>query len=616
MLSQKLIVWYAGAILFGALVAWTTVSIFRRCAPTGTTRQYWADVGKDIHGLLYGDEGNFWSHYVNLIRQTGKYVGQQLLAVVIAFAPLVVAFYLLGPWVFSLWDGDADPTVVPENAGILLKTPSQLDGVDITEMKLTLSDGIVVNIPAGAGSVAVCEPGRFACFVLQGFGFTAITVQANPSASRDVIVIRTAHDDWNPLWPYLSDPEFLFFLTLSLSSIVFFARKQKSKKQGTQEYAINLVDYVLTLVATRNMNFMRRLGDLETRLYAKRLKTIPISKPIFITGLARAGTTILLEKLSAGKGIATHRYRDFPFIMTPILWNKFLRLFGAKQTASERPHQDKIKITRDSPDAFEEPIWQHYFPHLHDATRQHVLDSETENETFAAFYRQHIQKIMLLRKGSRYLSKGNYNLTRIEYIGKIFPNAVFLIPIRHPLTHVESLVRQHELFKKYAETDPKIPNYLRAVGHYEFGPQRSPIHVTDDGANEIEMAWEKGNESLGYAVQWREVYEYIADIFNRNPELASRLRIVRFEDLCSNPSAKFAQVLDFIGMGADLSADQAAEGIEASSHNCNMSHDIRSQCWQVVENVAVRFGYSNSLDEISAFSGIPASRRDNTPHAR
>lgn len=597
-----------GAVVLGGIIAFVTVTIFRRFAPSGTTREYWTGVSKDIHGLLYGDEDNFWSHYVNIIRQTGKYVGRQLLALVLAFAPLVIAFFVIGPWIFTQWDRGAELTVIPHQAGSLASTRGQSDGSEIEKLTLTLSDGTAVDIPANAGSVAVCEPGRFSCIVLQGFGFTAVTVDTLGPPDLSLVIIRTAHNDWNPLWPYLSDPEFLFFLSLTLGSIVFFARKEKSIESKPQEYAINLVDYVLTLVATGNMRLMRKLGDLETRLYAKKLTGFPISKPVFIAGLARSGTTILLEKLATAEGFATHRYRDFPFIMTPIIWNKFLRFFGAKQAPSERPHQDKIKITRDSPDAFEEPIWHHFFPHLHEPSRTHILDSDTDSEEFATFYQQHIQKIMLLRKGSRYLSKGNYNLSRIEYIANLYPDAVFLVPIRHPFTHVESLVRQHELFKKYADTDPKIPNYLRAVGHYEFGPQRSPIHMTDGGAQEIEAAWADGDDLLGYAIQWREIYGYVADLIDGNPLLAKRMCLVRFEDLCKDAKTEFRRILDFVSLDSGKLADELAEGIEPSSHRCKMSPELRDQCWQSVEDVASLYGYTSSLEVQSEFSGVPLRR--------
>jgi hypothetical protein len=602
---QDLAIWYASASVLGGVFAFLTVTIFRRLTPTGTTRAYWKGVGKAIHGLLYDEEDRFWSHYGSIIRQTAIYVGQQLLGVVLAFAPLVVAFYLFSPWIFAQWDRNASMTVIPQHAGALTIIMSESDPDGIDQRTLTLQNGTPISLPPKSGSVVLCPPRHFACVLLQGFGFTALTVESLQAADLDLVIVRSEHGDWNPLWPYLSDPEFLFFLSLILGSIFLFTRKEKTIAPTSSEYGISLIDYVLTLLATRNMRLINKLGDWETKIYANRIAKFSIIKPVFIAGLARSGTTILLEKIASVNGVATHQYRDFPFIMTPIVWNRFLRFFGTEQTPSERPHKDKIKITRDSPDAFEEPIWQYFFPFLHEASQQHILDSRTKNDDFIRFYRQHIQKILLVRNGSRYLSKGNYNLPRVEYISTIFPDAAFLIPIRHPLTHIESLVRQHKLFTQYAYKDPKVPDYLRAVGHYEFGPQRLPICLTDRGTEEIDAAWAGGDDLLGYAIQWRDVYEFVADMFNRNTELRKRLRIVRFEDLCANPRMEFQGILKFINLGLDVSIDQLANGIEASAHCCNMSPGNRDLCWQIVERTASMYGYSKKPREIANFSGFP-----------
>ena len=43
----------------------------------------------------------------------------------------------------------------------------------------------------------------------------------------------------------------------------------------------------------------------------------------------------------------------------------FRSLFGRRGDAVQRPHQDGIRITTQSPEAFEEPIWQLFIPHAH-----------------------------------------------------------------------------------------------------------------------------------------------------------------------------------------------------------------------------------------------------------
>ena len=213
---------------------------------------------------------------------------------------------------------------------------------------------------------------------------------------------------------------------------------------------IGPTDYALVRLARLGWPILKSLGNLETRQLRSKLDAITIQKPVFLAGLARSGTTILLQELTNTDVFATHRYRDFPFLTVPYVWNQFLDRQAMKQVAIERPHQDRIRITVDSPEAFEEPLWQQFFPHVHSPRRIHRLDANTHNKEFEQFFRDHLRKIILIRGRQRYLSKGNYNVTRLEFLSKIFPDARFVIPIRHPLDQVASLVRQHHLFTRYA----------------------------------------------------------------------------------------------------------------------------------------------------------------------
>ena len=93
-----------------------------------------------------------------------------------------------------------------------------------------------------------------------------------------------------------------------------------------------------------------KLGSLETHLVESALADIRIDRPIYVTGLARSGTTILLETLARHPHVATHRYRDFPMLFTPYAWNRWLELVPRKEEApAERSHGDGIVVTAESP---------------------------------------------------------------------------------------------------------------------------------------------------------------------------------------------------------------------------------------------------------------------------
>ena len=300
---------------------------------------------------------------------------------------------------------------------------------------------------------------------------------------------------------------------------------------------------------------MQWLSDWETRWLASELASVRIDRPIFVTGLARSGTTLLLELLASVECVATHRYRDFPLLFTPYFWNRYLDWLPVQQEPVERAHLDGIRITRESPEAMEEPLWQAYFSHLHSATSLHRLTESDRHAVFDRFYLDHLRKLLLIRQGNRYIAKGNYHIPRIEYLASLLPDARFIIPVRHPLTHIRSLVLQHQLFCNYAATDPRVPRYLEAAGHFEFGPQRVPIRLDATQGDRILDAWSRDDSWLGYSIQWAEVYRFVESLRNTNKQLAARILIVRYEDLCNQPDTTLRRIIDF----AELETNAATQ---------------------------------------------------------
>ena len=70
---------------------------------------------------------------------------------------------------------------------------------------------------------------------------------------------------------------------------------------------------------------------------------------IFVSGLARSGTTILLNALYESDEFASLTYRDMPFVLAPNLWSK-LSNGKEKNNKVERAHGDGIKVSTESPD--------------------------------------------------------------------------------------------------------------------------------------------------------------------------------------------------------------------------------------------------------------------------
>ena len=181
---------------------------------------------------------------------------------------------------------------------------------------------------------------------------------------------------------------------------------------------------------------------------------------VFVSSLARSGTTILLNALYESDEFASLSYQDMPFILAPNLWSKLS--FNKKDIdLVERAHGDGIKVSTKSPEAFEEVFWMTF-----------AEDDKYTKEKF----KKYVQLINYRYDKKRYLSKNNQNIRRIELISKIFPHSKILVSFRNPIQHSYSLLSQHKRFITDSKKDNFISNYMKWIGHTEFGPNYIPIY--------------------------------------------------------------------------------------------------------------------------------------------
>ena len=305
----------------------------------------------------------------------------------------------------------------------------------------------------------------------------------------------------------------------------------------------------------RHPQFWIRLGNLESRFLKDDLAGVRIDRPIYIAGLARSGSTFLLEALASHNDTVTHRYKDFPPVFTPYWWNRFLGFMPDKEARpAERAHKDGIVITEDSPEAFEEALWMAFFPRLHDPETSAMLGRAHSNPTFETFYKDHIRKLLSVRDGKRYLSKGNYNLTRLAYLQECFPDARFVLPIRAPAWHIASLIKQHRLFVGGLDGNRRAIDHMRRVGHFEFGPDRRPINAGDDKTiATICDLWQNGDEVEGQARYWAHLHGKVADQLEADDQLRDAVLVVSYENLCADPAAWIERLFDHCRLSIDES---------------------------------------------------------------
>jgi hypothetical protein len=294
----------------------------------------------------------------------------------------------------------------------------------------------------------------------------------------------------------------------------------------------------------RNPTACIRLANLETRSLGAAFENVSLTAPIFVCGLARAGTTLLHEVIASHPSVATQRMKDYPLVFMPY-WSRRATASLRPAPPRERAHRDGVMITIESPDALEEMLWMAFFPRCHDPSASNVLGGDVRCPAFESFYSAHIRKLLLAEGAARYSAKANYHVARLAYLVRLFPDARFLIAVRSPQRHIGSLMRQHQWFSEGHQRYPKALAFMQRTGHFEFGLDRRPMHLGDASRTaQIIDDWAAGREVLGWARYWDMVYSHLDALLDSDAQVRAASLVVRFETLCESPAETLQAVLE------------------------------------------------------------------------
>ena len=339
------------------------------------------------------------------------------------------------------------------------------------------------------------------------------------------------------------------------------------------------------------------LNRLESSWMQNRTDRQEIISPIYVTGLARSGTTVVLEMLNQHRDLASHRYLHMVVPYAPHWFQKLAENVPIMTTPSERLHKDGLFVNKNSPEAVEEIFWQRYFDNALDESLSNVLPESTSNPKFEQFYRTNIKKLLLDRKAKRYLAKNNYNVTRMEYLLYLFPEAKFVLMIRNPFDHIASLAKQDQIFKEMESNDPRLLEWTKLIGHREFGSAKVCINVDNyNRINDVRERWNgKDTYVEGWAIYWSSIYEYVHKVLSHNPDVKKAALVVRYEDLCDSPS----EIIDKIMAHTNIDSESFKS---VKQHYCNTlrrptyykttySEKEQEQIIAATGEIATKFGY-------------------------
>ena len=216
--------------------------------------------------------------------------------------------------------------------------------------------------------------------------------------------------------------------------------------------------------------------DIEQVVLRPDISSVVGRKHVFIAGLARSGTTLLMRRFYASGRFFSLTYRDMPFVLMPSLWRKVSAFARQRPQRQERAHGDGIFIDHDSPEALEEVFWRTFTGHEY--IRSDKLIPVTPDDEVIARFRAYVASILSQAVDGRevcYLSKNNNNILRLPSLRKAFPGALIIVPYRDPLQQAMSLLCQHQRFLRDEKMDTFTSRYMRWLGHHEFGADHRPF---------------------------------------------------------------------------------------------------------------------------------------------
>ncbi|MFX0126401.1 MAG: sulfotransferase, partial [Candidatus Hodarchaeota archaeon] len=176
--------------------------------------------------------------------------------------------------------------------------------------------------------------------------------------------------------------------------------------------------------------------------------------------------------------------------------------------------------------------------------------------------------LLINQNATRYLAKNNYNVARMEYIQKLFPDVKFICIIRDPFNHIASLAKQDRVLKEVELENSLLLDWTKIIGHREFGSARVCINLDNlNTIQRIRLLWNQKNTYIeGWAVYWDEVYSYILKKLRTNPKLAKASLIIRYEDLCKSPEEIIDKILEHIEVNPNSFK-------ETKKHYCRKLHE-------------------------------------------
>ena len=348
-------------------------------------------------------------------------------------------------------------------------------------------------------------------------------------------------------------------LALSAGSTVGFLIPVKKKiTEGYSE-----LSQLLHRMALNNYAVAYKLFKVEAKKLPK--KGIQIkSQFVIVSGLARSGTTSLMNRLLENNVFASLDYSNMPFLTAPNLWKRFYDPKGSEK--KERSHKDGIMIGLESNEALEEYFFKvlghdHYIGD--DSLKKYAL-AEAQYEDYLRY-----QAVVRNKEQATYLAKNNNFILRYESIRKLNPDFLAIFMFRDPLSHAASLLEKHKDYTAMQAEDPFVLEYMNWLGHHEFGQHQKPFQFTAESNQ-----FSDDKLSLDYWLEiWINYYSYLLTLERKN------VIFVDYELYCSNPKA----VLE--GIYRKLEEKVQVKEVEAYNNKRKVNYQYKEELKEKADSI-------------------------------
>ncbi len=319
-------------------------------------------------------------------------------------------------------------------------------------------------------------------------------------------------------------------IALSIGATLPFIIPFKKSKSGYTELGMLLHRMVLN-------NY-----HIGLKLFRREVKNrqIPLrSDFLIVSGLARAGTTSLMDQIAQIEGFRSLNYANMPFLLSPNTWARFHKPKNGQ--TKERSHKDGIQIGLQSNEALEEYFWKALSNDSYIGSyflEEYGLKAE-EAEDYLRY-----QSLIRQSESDIYLAKNNNFLLRYESLRLLNPKFKMVILFREPLLHAASLLEKHKQYQKLQEEDPFVKEYMDWLGHHEFGLGQKPFVFEEQDPPEGDK------NQLDYWLKiWINYYQKANSLSDDN------IHFVAYERFCADP----LETLQKIVRAFDLSAERLNE---------------------------------------------------------